>query len=88
MTETSVETATEVQTVVPTAYTSASNDSKPFVCDLNGYTTEIVSLDPLVIYINDFLNVQEIRGILDAGYFALPMAQAIPTAKLVNLLAI
>jgi prolyl 4-hydroxylase len=36
-------------------------------CLPNNYTTQIVSLDPLVIYIHDFLHEKEIEDILAAG---------------------
>jgi hypothetical protein len=32
------------------------------------YTTELLSLDPLIIYINDFLTLPEIEAILALGY--------------------
>ncbi|GKT52772.1 2OG-Fe(II) oxygenase family oxidoreductase [Colletotrichum tofieldiae] len=40
---------------------------EPFVCHAQNYTTQIVSLDPLVIYIRDFLNDADIAGLLEAG---------------------
>ncbi|KAK2013567.1 hypothetical protein LZ32DRAFT_516973, partial [Colletotrichum eremochloae] len=36
-------------------------------CAAQNYTTQIVSLDPLVIYIRDFLNEADIAGLLAAG---------------------
>ncbi|KAK2033536.1 2OG-Fe(II) oxygenase family oxidoreductase [Colletotrichum zoysiae] len=41
--------------------------AEPFVCAAPNYTTEIISLDPLVIYIRDFLNEADIAGLLAAG---------------------
>ncbi|KAK1580047.1 2OG-Fe(II) oxygenase family oxidoreductase [Colletotrichum navitas] len=41
--------------------------AEPFVCAAQNYTTQIVSLDPLVIYIRDFLNEADIAGLLAAG---------------------
>ncbi|KAK1987717.1 hypothetical protein LZ30DRAFT_701304 [Colletotrichum cereale] len=38
-----------------------------FVCAAPNYTTQIVSLDPLVIYIRDFLNEADVAGLLAAG---------------------
>ncbi|KAI1862969.1 hypothetical protein JX265_009015 [Neoarthrinium moseri] len=38
-----------------------------FECLSLSYTTEIISLDPLLIYIHGFLSPQEIAGILAAG---------------------
>ncbi|KAK1989804.1 hypothetical protein LX36DRAFT_537778, partial [Colletotrichum falcatum] len=40
---------------------------EPFVCAAQNYTIEIVSLDPLVIYIRDFLNEADVAGLLAAG---------------------
>ncbi|KAL0932374.1 2og-fe oxygenase family [Colletotrichum truncatum] len=40
---------------------------EPFTCLPQNYTTQIVSLDPLVIYIHDFLNERDIAGLLSAG---------------------
>ena len=39
----------------------------PFVCEPHSYTTEIVSLDPLLIYIRSFLSPAETAALLDAG---------------------
>ncbi|KAK2057878.1 2OG-Fe(II) oxygenase family oxidoreductase [Colletotrichum caudatum] len=41
--------------------------AEPFVCAAHNYTTEIISLDPLVIYIRDFLNEADVAGLLAAG---------------------
>ncbi|WYZ41003.1 hypothetical protein EsH8_IV_001344 [Colletotrichum jinshuiense] len=40
---------------------------EPFVCLAQNYTTQIVSLDPLVIYIHNFLGDNDIAGLLEAG---------------------
>lgn len=42
--------------------------SPAYTCDYNGAKMEIVSLDPLVMYINDFITGEEIDGLLEAGY--------------------
>ncbi|KAI8630095.1 hypothetical protein F5Y19DRAFT_53309 [Xylariaceae sp. FL1651] len=36
-------------------------------CEAQSYSTEIISLDPLVVYIRNFLNAEDITGILQAG---------------------
>jgi len=38
-----------------------------FVCRKGSYTTEIVSIDPLLIYINDFVDESEIKGLIAEG---------------------
>ncbi|KAK2756573.1 hypothetical protein FQN54_005466 [Arachnomyces sp. PD_36] len=38
-----------------------------YACDYDGYRMEIVSVDPLVMYINDFLSEGEVDGLLQAG---------------------
>ncbi|KAI1266416.1 hypothetical protein F5Y18DRAFT_358138 [Xylariaceae sp. FL1019] len=49
--------------------TTLSNSSghSSMLCDDQKYTTEIISLDPLVIYIRDFFNKKDIEGMLSAG---------------------
>jgi len=44
----------------------------PYSCEAQKYSTEIVSLDPLVLYINNFVHNEEIKEMLDAvnGTFA------------------
>jgi hypothetical protein len=37
-------------------------------CDSHRYTTEIISLDPLVIYINNFTSTQEAEDLIELGY--------------------
>lgn len=44
-----------------------SNSTAPFVCAPRAYTTQIVSTDPLVIYIHDFLSAEEITWLLASG---------------------
>jgi len=38
-----------------------------FVCKKGSYTTEIVSIDPLLIYINNFVDESEIKGLIAEG---------------------
>jgi prolyl 4-hydroxylase len=38
-----------------------------FVCQAGSYTTEIVSIDPLLIYINNFVDESEIKGLIAEG---------------------
>lgn len=45
----------------------STNNSAPFVCTPQAYTTRIVSMDPLVIYIHDFLTRPEITALLETG---------------------
>ncbi|KAF6803067.1 2og-fe oxygenase family [Colletotrichum sojae] len=46
---------------------SVPEEEQPFICLAQNYTTQIVSLDPLVIYIRDFLNPLDITHLLAAG---------------------
>ncbi|KAI1845372.1 hypothetical protein JX266_008467 [Neoarthrinium moseri] len=46
---------------------SPSEQPAPFQCRPHAYTTELVSLDPLVIYIDSFLAPAEITALLAAG---------------------
>jgi len=39
-----------------------------YKCKPHAYTTEIVSLDPLLIYINDFLSSEEANLLVALGY--------------------
>lgn len=41
-------------------------DAGPYNCDQN-YTIELLSIDPLVIYINNFLRDEEIEHLLTLG---------------------
>ncbi|KAF2730161.1 hypothetical protein EJ04DRAFT_580072 [Polyplosphaeria fusca] len=45
----------------------------PEACAAHQYTTEIVSLDPLVIYINNFTSQLEAEGLVKAGYVFPPI---------------
>lgn len=45
----------------------SANTSAAFVCGPQAYNTHIVSTDPLVIYIHDFLSPTEITALLEAG---------------------
>jgi prolyl 4-hydroxylase len=38
-----------------------------FVCRNGSYTTEIISIDPLLIYINNFVDESEIKGLIAEG---------------------
>lgn len=58
----------------------ASQQSVPETCDTHKYSTEIVSLDPLVIYINNFTSAQEAEDLITLGYEYLP--RIFPTACL------
>ncbi|ORY19441.1 hypothetical protein BCR34DRAFT_527723 [Clohesyomyces aquaticus] len=42
-------------------------DHEPHSCEAHKYTTEIVSIDPLVIYINNFTTFQEAEDLIKAG---------------------
>ncbi|KAH8602056.1 hypothetical protein B0O99DRAFT_680204 [Bisporella sp. PMI_857] len=42
-------------------------DHSPFICAPHDYSTEIVSTDPLLIYINNFTTPLEIRHLIEAG---------------------
>lgn len=39
----------------------------PFVCEEHGYTTQLVSMDPLLIYISNFVQPSEAAAIIDLG---------------------
>jgi hypothetical protein len=47
-----------------TSSSMAPNDT----CFSARYTTELLSLDPLIVYINDFLTLPEIEALLALGY--------------------
>lgn len=47
--------------------TGVAIDHATYKCDQN-YTVEILSIDPLAIYLNNFLNVAETRYLLALGY--------------------
>jgi prolyl 4-hydroxylase len=38
-----------------------------FLCKKGSYTTEIISIDPLLIYINHFVDESEIKGLIAEG---------------------
>jgi hypothetical protein len=42
-----------------------------FFCEEQKYMTEIVSLDPLVIYINDFVSQSEASKLISLGFILL-----------------
>ncbi|OTA94001.1 hypothetical protein M434DRAFT_30334 [Hypoxylon sp. CO27-5] len=44
-----------------------SSPASPFTCLPHTYTTEIISLDPLLLYIDSFLAPAEITALLEAG---------------------
>lgn len=46
----------------------SNSREKPFVCEPHQYTTEIVSIDPLLIYINNFVSDKEAVGLIATGY--------------------
>lgn len=46
----------------------------PFVCEPHQYTTEIVSIDPLLIYINNFVSAEEADLLIAEGYLFLPFS--------------
>lgn len=41
-------------------------------CEGHQYTTEIISLDPLLIYINNFTSAQEAEELIKLGWVSLP----------------
>ena len=47
--------------------TSENATALPFECLVQPYRTQIVSMDPLVIYIHDFISKREIGALLDAA---------------------
>ena len=48
----------------------SQTNSEGFVCLPQPYTTEIVSIDPLLIYINNFTTSIESHAIISAGYLS------------------
>jgi prolyl 4-hydroxylase len=50
-----------------------------FVCKAGSYTTEIISIDPLLIYINDFVDEGDIRGLIAEGC-VLPSILSFPSS--------
>jgi prolyl 4-hydroxylase len=47
-----------------------------FVCEQHQYTTEIVSIDPLLIYINNFVSDKEAQLLVATGFVSLPSASS------------
>jgi prolyl 4-hydroxylase len=47
-------------------FSSKTFDPEHYSCD-QSYTIELLSIDPLVIYINNFLSDEEIDHLLDMG---------------------
>ncbi|KAL2124976.1 hypothetical protein VTJ04DRAFT_1341 [Mycothermus thermophilus] len=55
-------------TVNTTAPASNTTEPTPFVCDTtHSYTTELVSLEPLIIYIHNFITPNEIASLLETA---------------------
>jgi hypothetical protein len=54
------------QAIVPWSLSSLQAE---FSCSAHSYTTEILSLDPLMIYINDFLTPSEMQSLVELGYW-------------------
>ena len=52
-------------------YVQKGNKEEVFVCEEQKYMTEIVSLDPLVIYINDFVSQSEASKLISLGFIFL-----------------
>jgi hypothetical protein len=54
----------------PTTYTDQKLSPADLIkaCEKHQYTTEIISLDPLLIYINNFTSAQEAEGLINIGY--------------------
>ncbi len=44
-----------------------------FVCKTGKYRTEIISIDPLLIYINNFVDETEIKGLIAKDLFFVPL---------------
>lgn len=57
---------------------------QPPKCPAQKYTTEIISLDPLLIYIHDFLSPQDIDGILTAGQHRFTPSEVYRNGQLVQ----
>ncbi|KAH6656491.1 hypothetical protein BKA67DRAFT_552138 [Truncatella angustata] len=56
-----------IRALVPFSNGTISAAEQQFACRPHAYTTEIVSLDPLLIYIHEFLAPAEIAALLAAG---------------------
>ncbi|KAK4231105.1 hypothetical protein QBC38DRAFT_451480 [Podospora fimiseda] len=61
-------TTTTNATNASTAAEASPPEAPPFVCDsLHNYRTELVSLDPLIIYIHNLISPTEIKSLLDTA---------------------
>ncbi|TPX18502.1 uncharacterized protein E0L32_011615 [Thyridium curvatum] len=60
-------TTTSRQGATNTTTSAGQDGQQPFVCRPRSYQTEIVSLDPLVIYIRNFTSPADTAGLLAAG---------------------
>ncbi|KAF4862702.1 putative prolyl 4-hydroxylase 6 [Colletotrichum siamense] len=63
----SLKVLTDVLPFLQTASNSSTPAAEPFQCLPQNYTTQIVSLDPFVIYIHNFLSEFDIPALLAAG---------------------
>ncbi|KAF5521517.1 putative prolyl 4-hydroxylase 6 [Colletotrichum aenigma] len=63
----SLKVLTDVLPFLQTASNSSTPAAEPFQCHSQNYTTQLVSLDPLVIYIHNFLSEADIPALLAAG---------------------
>ena len=52
-------------------YLQKGKKEEVFSCEEQKYMTEIVSLDPLVIYINDFVSQSEASKLISLGFIFL-----------------
>ncbi|KAI0019535.1 hypothetical protein F4780DRAFT_793235 [Xylariomycetidae sp. FL0641] len=59
--------ASSLARFVPSSLSPCPPPPSAAACPDPGYTTEIISLDPLLIYIRGFLGPSDIAGLLDAG---------------------
>ncbi|KAI1756757.1 hypothetical protein F4782DRAFT_484018 [Xylaria castorea] len=51
----------------PSPPSQLNSSSSDVLCEDQSYKTELISLDPLVIYIHDFFNTKDISNIIQAG---------------------
>lgn len=61
-----------VQKYRPWRFVFGGLRKEEFVCKAGQYTTEIVSVDPLLICINNFVYKSEIEGLIAEGFVVLP----------------
>jgi hypothetical protein len=54
-------------------YVQKGRREEVFACEEQKYMTEIVSLDPLVIYINDFISQSEADKLISLGFIFLSL---------------